>query len=104
MKGVTMITTIDISSVISSRDFRPFVQLKWGKEGCQMTPDEARAHAYSILDAANAAETDAILVGFLREKVGLKEGTDIAAILNDFREIREKGKYLASDGMNRTKL
>ena len=96
--------TIGISSVVSSRDYRPFVQLKWGSEGCQMTPEEARAHAYAILDAANAAETDAIMVGFLREKVGLKEGMDIGRILMDFRELREKAKYSVRDGMNRTKM
>jgi hypothetical protein len=81
----------------------PLVQLKWGTERCQMTPDEARAHAYAILDAANAAETDAIMVAFLKERVGLKEGVDIGAILNDFRQFRER-KYTAKDGSHRTKL
>lgn len=69
-----------------------------------MTPDEARAHAYGILDAANAAETDAIMVGFLRDKVGLQDGVNIAAILNDFREIREKAKYTVRDGQSKAKL
>lgn len=96
--------TIWIDSVVSARDYRPFVQLKWGVEGCQMTPDEARAHAYAILNAANAAETDAMMVGFLRDKVGLKEGVDIAVILKDFRELRDKTKYVIRDGQNRTKL
>lgn len=97
--------TISISSVISQRDYRPFVQLKWGKEGCQLTPAEARQHAYSILDAANAAETDAILVLFLRERVGLKDGVDIGAILNDFRLMREKlDGVVAKDGPNRAKV
>ena len=96
--------TIQVGSVVSSRDFRPFVQLKWGSEGCQMTPDEARAHAYIILDAANAAETDAIMVGFLREKVGLKETVDIGVILKDFRELREKAKFTVREGQSRAKL
>jgi len=95
--------SIGINSVVSNRDYRPFVQLSWGSEGCQMTPDEARAHAYAILDAANAAETDAIMVAFLREKVGLKEGVDIGVILKDFREFRER-KYIAKDGPHRTKI
>jgi len=29
--------TINIKSIVSNRDYRPFVQLAWGKEGCQMT-------------------------------------------------------------------
>lgn len=69
-----------------------------------MTPDEARAHAYGILDAANAAETDAVMVGFLRDKVGLKDGINIAQILNDFREIREKAKFTVRDGQSRAKI
>ena len=97
--------TINISSVVSQRDFRPFVQLRWGDQGCQLTPDEARQHAYSILNAANAAETDAIMVLFLREKVGLKDGVNIAAILNDFRELRGKVERLkVPDGPSRTTI
>jgi len=95
--------TINISSVVSSRDYRPFVQLKWGQEGCQMTPAEAREHAYGILAAANAADMDAILVLFLKEKVGLKEGADIGAILNDFRLFRDKlDGVVAKDGPHKT--
>lgn len=98
-------STINISSVVSNRDYRPFVQLKWGDQRCQMTPEEARQHAYSILDAANASETDAILVLFLRDKVGLKDGVNIAAILNDFREMREKlNNVVVKDGPSKTKV
>lgn len=95
-------TVINISSVVSSVDYRPFVQLRWGKEGCQMTPDEARQHAYSILAVANAAETDSIMANFLLEKVGL-EGVNMGAVLKDFRELRER-RHAAKDGMHRTKV
>lgn len=66
-----------------------------------MTPDEAKAHAYAILAAAEAAESDSLLVRFLDEKVGIKEGADIGAILKDFREFRER-KLVASDGQRLT--
>ncbi len=92
--------SINISSVISSRDGRPFVQLKWSGDGCQLTPDEARQHAYRILDAANAAETDSIMVRFLQERVGI-DFKSIVPILRDFREFRER-KYEAADGQNRS--
>jgi hypothetical protein len=95
---------ISVSSVVSQRDYRPFVQFRWGEQGCQLTPSEARQHAYGILDAANAAESDAMMVLFLQEKVGL-EGVSIAAILQDFRGFREKlNRLKASDGQNRTKI
>jgi hypothetical protein len=92
---------INISSVVSSRDYRPFVQLKWGDEGCQMTPDEAREHAYSILSAAEAAESDAIFVTFLNEKIGLKEGADISLLLLDLRKFRERTKHIVKDGQHK---
>ena len=91
---------ININSVVSSRDYRPFVQLTWGTEQAQMTPEEARQHAYAILDAANAAETDSIMVGFLKDKVGIPDDKEmIAKILKDFRDLRER-KYTAKDGQN----
>jgi hypothetical protein len=92
---------ISVNSCVSSRDGRPFVQMRWGAEGCQMTPDEARAHAYGILDAANAAETDAIMLAFLKDKVGFDIGENMALILRDFRDFRER-KHKAKEGQNRS--
>jgi len=66
--------------------------------------DEARQHAYALLDAANAAESDSMMVMFLNETVGLKEGCNIGPILQEFRKFREKLDNLkVSDGTNRTK-
>lgn len=102
-------SVININSIVSSRDYRPFVQLNWGSGGCQMTPDEAREHAYKILAAAEAAESDAFLVDFLREKVGLSTAVDVSMILQHFREFRENKlpinwAKLAKEGQNRTKI
>lgn len=81
--------TINITSVVSARNNMPFVQMKWGDMGCQMTPDEAREHAYGILDAANAAETDSIMLRFLADKIGV-ETQDAADVLREFRTFREQ--------------
>lgn len=96
-----MSNTISINSIISAKDFLPWVQLSWGSEKCQMTPAEAKAHAYSILEAAEAATSDSIMVGFLADKVGLKD-VDIASVLRDFRKHRDAGpKARLSDGSHR---
>ncbi len=95
----SMNDTIFINSVVSERDFRPFVQLKWGENSCQMTPNESRQHAYNILLAAEAAESDSAMVNFLKEKVGLDEKSNIAAILSDFRRFREI--FEIREGQNR---
>lgn len=39
-----------------------FVQLSWGDEGGQMSPDELRQHALACLSVAEAAEQDALAV------------------------------------------
>lgn len=55
----------------------------------QISPKEARAIAYSILEAAEAAETDAFVVRFFRQRIGL-EMPEIAKILRDFRAARNQ--------------
>ena len=98
-------STINVTSVIAASDHRPFVQMMWGNEKAQFTPEEARLHAYGILEAADAAESDAIMVGFLEDKLGKNlDNQSLSVLLNDFRELRQRTKYTISDGMNRSKF
>jgi hypothetical protein len=53
-----------------------------------ITPDEARAFAASIVEAAEAAEQDAFLVGFLTTRVGLDLDRAVL-VLRDFRAERD---------------
>lgn len=80
---------IDIETVVSVLNEEPFVLVRVGKMEGRLTPSEARAHAMSILEAAEAAESDAALVAFLKKRVGLASQADYAAILQDFRKYRE---------------
>ena len=93
---------IDVTSLIASRDLRPFVSIRWGQMACQLTPEEARQHAYGILEAAEAAESDSIMIRFLQEKVGL-EKADLSQILQEFRIFRGQ-KFTVKEGMSRTSL
>jgi hypothetical protein len=79
---------IDVTSIVSSRTKEGIVQFKWNAEDGQLTPDEARAHALGIIEAAEAAETDAFLVEFLTTKLKTTFETAIV-ILRDFRAFRE---------------
>ena len=54
------------------------------------TPDEARAFAYSIIEAAEAAETDQLIMEWLRERIGVKDDEAAVAVLKDFRDRREQ--------------
>lgn len=82
-------TRIEIESMVSGRTREPFVVLRWGAEGGQLTPMEARQHARRLLEAAEAADQDAFLVDFLRDRVGVDVPQQMAVLL-EFREWRAK--------------
>lgn len=56
---------ISITSLLGDRR-GALVQLVWGSQVAQLTPEEARAHALRILECAEAAEQDAFLFDWLR--------------------------------------
>jgi hypothetical protein len=58
----------------------------------QVSIDEARDFAHHILEAAEAAETDELLVTWLTDKVGAGPLERVAAMLVDFRKLREQRK------------
>lgn len=80
---------IEIESMVSGRTREPFVVLKWGGESGQLTPTEARAHARRVLEAAEAADSDAFLMDFLRDQVGADLQHQVA-VLGEFRAWRAK--------------
>jgi hypothetical protein len=78
---------LEVSSIVSMRTGRGMVQFELGSTRIQLEVAEARAHALIIVEAAMAAETDALLVRFLKERIGLAPGAAQAA-LSDFRTMR----------------
>lgn len=86
---------IDVQSYVSNQDQHGYVRLVWGREQGKLTPAEARAHALRILEAADAAESDEFIVGWLLggNHAGKKLVEDIqqaVMVLRDFRAFREK--------------
>lgn len=80
-----------IISRVNAADSQPVVEFRWGDQVGELTPDEARAHALKILAAADAAESDAFMVGFLRNEVGASlQGA--AGLLQEFRVYRNSRK------------
>ncbi len=80
---------IDISSGVSGQTGEGFVEMHWGQERGQLTPTEARLHALRILEAADGAESDAFLVGWMRDQVHAPDGA-IVQLLADFRKYRQE--------------
>ena len=78
---------ITITSLYGMHSQRGLVQIDMGSETAQLDIDDAINHARRILEAANAAATDATLARFLREKLDQPPEV-VAAVLQDFRRWR----------------
>jgi hypothetical protein len=80
-----------VESIVSGRTFEPLVQLKWGDKSCQMGLNEAREHALGILEAAEAAESDAFVFKWLTRDIIGTAGDDKAnfeLVIQEFRKFR----------------
>lgn len=58
-----------------------------------MSTSEARNLALNLLMCAEAAEHDAFLMYYFKEKIGVKEDRTLATLLLDFRKWRERLLY-----------
>jgi hypothetical protein len=91
-KRSTDLAHINMTSGVSVFTGEPFVEVVATDESGnrmrgQLTPADVRAHAMAYLEAAEAAETDAFIVTWLKETVGLEEQQALRA-LAAFREMR----------------
>lgn len=77
---------LEAASGVSAFTGEGFVLLTWGTNSGQMTPDEARQLGLHIIEAADAAVADAIVVHLLK---GIGVTNDSAAgFLRDIRDHR----------------
>jgi hypothetical protein len=79
--------TIRVTSGVSAFTGQGFVDLRWGAQAGQLSPEEARQHALAVLGAAEAAELDALVYAELTSAVGVNDGA-AAAFLLRLRERR----------------
>lgn len=79
--------SIDVASLVSGRNREPYVTITWGERKAQLTPAEARRHAQIILEAADAAVSDAFLVSWLVERVQASDEI-MGGLLSEFRAYR----------------
>lgn len=77
--------TIEVQSIVSAADRTAYVQIR-GAVG-QMTPAEARDLALNLLQAAEAAETDSLILRFVRDALNGDE-RHAAVLLNELRQMR----------------
>jgi hypothetical protein len=74
-------------SVFGALTGQPLVKLSFAGRSTTVSSDDARAIAKDIIDTAHAADGDAFLMDFLREKLGLDTQRAVA-MLREFRDWR----------------
>lgn len=79
----------EVGSLYSSQTSEPMVEIAMGRSPTQMTPAKAREIALMILEAADAAESDALVASFGRDRIGLDQ-IGVAQLLDQFRRERER--------------
>lgn len=80
-----------VSSMVSSRTLEPMIVLRWFTLVAQLGTDQARDLALSLLDATEAAKSDAFLMRFMSEAPGCgpEAGAHLVAQFRDFRATQE---------------
>jgi hypothetical protein len=82
---------IEIASLYGANTRQGPVELRWGELKAQLTVSEAIDHARRILEAANAAASDAQIARFLTERLGQPLDM-VSAVLGEFREWRQENE------------
>jgi hypothetical protein len=59
--------SVEVQGIVSSTSNMPYVQMRAGEAAWQMTPAQARQHAFLVMDAAVESERDAATIAFLEE-------------------------------------
>lgn len=77
-------------SGVAADGYRPFVHVAHGTAlRGQMSPAETRQYALRLLAAADAAESDALIVRLLTQGIGIPLGV-VAQLLLDLRGMRHR--------------
>jgi hypothetical protein len=83
----------DVSSGYGYKKREPYIEIHFMGRKTQMSPEAARDIAFALLAAAEAAYSDAFLVEFANEAVGI-EVSEAAVLLQQFRVWRlQKQKW-----------
>ena len=76
-----------VGSIVSHRTQEGLVQLTWGSKVAQLPIADARKIAFDILEAAESAHTDEIIIGFGKQMNDLEAGV---ALMQFFRHARDE--------------
>jgi len=83
-------TTLWAKSIFGHATRKGLVEIEIKGAEVTCSPTEARAFAYSLLEAAEAADTDEFIMTWLNERIGIKDDQAAYQVLREFREKREE--------------
>jgi hypothetical protein len=78
-----------IANIVSQRTGEGKLDVTWGDVPMQLDPVKAREIAWMLLEGASIAESEAAVVRFLKDRVGI-DAERAAMVLQDFRRYREQ--------------
>lgn len=79
---------IHVASGFGHKSQKPFVSLQLGDEFVQMAPEQAREVGANLLAAAEACETDAFIMAWAQERLGVTR-EQAGMILCEYRDFRQ---------------
>lgn len=79
---------ITMASIISHRDGKPRMTLRWGTNIAQFSPEQGIEHAINIIRVAEASLSDAFMFSFIKRIMG-GDMRVAGEMLLEFREYRE---------------
>lgn len=78
-------------SIYGSESREGLVRISYGLDfELSLTPDEARHFAMSLLQSADAAESDHFIMEWLEKRIGVPEFQKRVEVLRDFRVLRDQ--------------
>jgi hypothetical protein len=78
-----------VSPIYGYASKKPYVNVEVSVSPMQLSPGKARECALILLESADAAESDAVMIGYARDVLGLGEA-ESAKLLNQLRNYREQ--------------
>jgi hypothetical protein len=80
-----------LEAIVAFRNLKAKIGFPWGdrESNLQFEADEAKSHAFNLITAAEAAETDGFLRHFVTFKLGLSE-VEAQGMVSEFRDFRER--------------
>lgn len=84
---------IHTEAIYGARTKQALVKITLGKESIMMSTKDAKKLAYDLLDVAHAADSDAFLMDWMNDRLGVTQQQS-GVILREFRDhrIRKNGE------------